>query len=535
MMKNQRPVMSSSRVIFFLASLLLAACVPGTGAARLWIDSPRDGAVVPLGGVVVDSTIGEGGVEVIELYANDLLVRSDLNPDPGARLTSISQIWDPPAEGDYMLQIVGRTGEAEIGRSAIVNVHVGFVDDGLTCSPDELAAPVAPFAPDIAAIVDPGSASMSWGYTTDCSPEGFRVELSVDRDFADTSLFGGGEISSHSWSPADPLEPGTQYYWRVAPMTLATVGPYSPTRWFFTGPVCDREALARPDLLAPTDEAVITTLTPTLSYTSANRGTCTPQEFQIDLATDPDFSDGSPWFITTVPTWGVIPSEPLLDCTQYYWRVAPMMAGEPGPFSDTRTFFTNSGGSCVTIDGLTPGPTVEIPGGIFNQNANCREGPGTIYPVVHTFLAGEQVELQGQSAVEPKWWWAQVPGTSLHCWASDATLDYIGPVGELPVIAAPSTPTPAVTTPLPPGNLQISNQVCTSETYSVTLSWFDAAANEDGYRVYRDGALISTLVAGANSYTDLPPGSGPYTYGVEAFNAAGTSARPTVQEAGCIY
>ncbi len=534
-MKKLRHAKYVIRTAAIIGVLTLAACAPGAGGARLWIDSPRDGVVVPLGGVVVDSTIGEGGVEVVDLYANDLLVRSDLNPDPGARLTTIRQIWDPPAEGDYRLYIVGRAGEEEIGRSVGVNVRVGFVDDARTCAPDELTAPVAPFSPGIGAIVEPGSARLSWAYSEECDPGGFRIELSLEGDFATHTIAGGGTLPAHSWSPADPLEPGTRYYWHVAPMTLTTVGPYSPTRWFFTGPVCAREALARPDLLSPANDAVIESLTPTLSYSSDNRGACTPEAFQIDLATDPDFTDGSPWFQTTIPTWSVVPAEPLLDCTQYYWRVAPMISGEPGPFSETFTFFTNGGGSCVTIDEPTPIPTVVIPGGIFNQNANCRSGPGTVYPVLRTFLAGEQVDLQGQSAFTPKWWWAQIPGTGQRCWASDTTLDLIGPVMDLPVIAAPPTPTPAISTPPPPGNLAISNQVCTSETYSVTLSWFDAAGNEDGYRVYRDGALIATLGAGSNSHTDFPPGSGPYTYGVEAFNAAGASVRLTVQEAGCVY
>jgi hypothetical protein len=67
------------------------------------------------------------------------------------------------------------------------------------------------------------------------------------------------------------------------------------------------------------------------------------------------------------------------------------------------------------------------------------------------------------------------------------------------------------------------------------VGWNDTATNESGYRVYRDGNLIATLGANATGYTDSPPYGGPYTYGVEAFNAAGASSRPTVVESGCIY
>ena len=91
-----------------------------------------------------------------------------------------------------------------------------------------------------------------------------------------------------------------------------------------------------------------------------------------------------------------------------------------------------------------------------------------------------------------------------------------------------------VVPPKAPAQLNIVNQVCTGQTYAVTLGWIDAADNEDGYRVYREGALIATLGANATSFTDNPPYGGPYTYGVETFNSAGSSTRPTVQEAGCI-
>jgi CSLREA domain-containing protein len=94
-----------------------------------------------------------------------------------------------------------------------------------------------------------------------------------------------------------------------------------------------------------------------------------------------------------------------------------------------------------------------------------------------------------------------------------------------------STP---VVPPKAPAQLNVVNQVCTGQTYAVTLGWIDAADNEDGYRVYRDGTLIATLGPNAKSFTDSPPYGGPYTYGVEAFNSAGSSSRPSVQEAGCI-
>jgi hypothetical protein len=62
---------------------------------------------------------------------------------------------------------------------------------------------------------------------------------------------------------------------------------------------------------------------------------------------------------------------------------------------------------------------------------------------------------------------------------------------------------------------------CKSGTAKITLSWVDAAINEDGYRIYRGGMPLFNLSANTASYTDVVPGPGSYEYTVVAFNAAG--------------
>lgn len=89
--------------------------------------------------------------------------------------------------------------------------------------------------------------------------------------------------------------------------------------------------------------------------------------------------------------------------------------------------------------------------------------------------------------------------------------------------------------PAAPAQLSLGNGVCNGNEYKVELIWQDQADNEDGYRIYRDGSQIAELGPDSQSYTDEPPGSGPYTYGVEAFNQSGASARATVKEGGCLY
>ena len=180
---------------------------------------------------------------------------------------------------------------------------------------------------------------------------------------------------------------------------------------------------------------------------------------------------------------------------------------------------------------------VEEAHGALFQNGNCHTGPAAAYPVVTSLLKGTTVPLEGRNS-EHTWWWALLPSGG-HCWLSGAVVSLSGNVLDLPIITAPplqptATHTSAPSKPAAPQNLSITGRICQSPTYSVTLGWADMAGNETSYRVYRDGNLIATLGANATTYTDSPPGSGPYVYGVEASNAAGASSRPTVNESGCV-
>ena len=56
---------------------------------------------------------------------------------------------------------------------------------------------------------------------------------------------------------------------------------------------------------------------------------------------------------------------------------------------------------------------------------------------------------------------------------------------------------------------------------NVFITWANVA-NEDGYRVFRNGVQIASLAANVVSTVDTPP-FGTYTYCVEAFNAGGAS------------
>lgn len=161
----------------------------------------------------------------------------------------------------------------------------------------------------------------------------------------------------------------------------------------------------------------------------------------------------------------------------------------------------------------------------FLQNAFCRKGPSTEYGTATAYELGQEVELIGRSAPGLPQWWV----TDLRCWVSDSTGKTRGDVYSLSVWPAP----PLLTIPEAPARLRLIDVVCDAKQYRVTVGWLDQANNEDGYRVYRDGAVIATLGANATSYADNPPRPGPHTYEVEAYNAAGASTRLSVQDNGC--
>ncbi|MCK4782648.1 MAG: fibronectin type III domain-containing protein, partial [Desulfobacteraceae bacterium] len=86
--------------------------------------------------------------------------------------------------------------------------------------------------------------------------------------------------------------------------------------------------------------------------------------------------------------------------------------------------------------------------------------------------------------------------------------------------STPSQMEADVQPPDPPTNLvgePISQHI-------VSLQWSDNANNEDGYRIYRDGSIISTVQASSTNFRDIDLEVGKqYRYSVRAFNEAGES------------
>jgi Putative metal-binding motif/Right handed beta helix region len=81
---------------------------------------------------------------------------------------------------------------------------------------------------------------------------------------------------------------------------------------------------------------------------------------------------------------------------------------------------------------------------VLHTNANCRRGPGSVYSVLTSFLAGQSLQIDGRNGKTPWWWRVVLPNSSQHCWISDAAGTPDGEPNSLPVIPAPPTPIPTV-------------------------------------------------------------------------------------------
>jgi hypothetical protein len=189
----------------------------------------------------------------------------------------------------------------------------------------------------------------------------------------------------------------------------------------------------------------------------------------------------------------------------------------------------------VVTSTLTPSPTPVPQLPTITRDTLCWEGPGAAYEVVSSIPAGTVVQLLGVGK-QKGWYVINNPRYQVPCWVSEENIS-VPPNTNLRVFPVPPIPTPtlAFMAPRTPSKLSANTTACSANEYVVTITWKDNAANETGYRVYRDGQVIAELGPNASSYVDNPPYSGPHTYMVEAFNAVGASASNSDKDSGCVY
>jgi hypothetical protein len=192
-----------------------------------------------------------------------------------------------------------------------------------------------------------------WEFDPDCTPEHFKLKFSPDRHFGIARAgMTDGELtwpSPDAPYPQGPLEPATEYFWNVRAWTDGVNGPDSSTRVFFTGPLCTSASeMGAPELLSPDPGEVIHELYAELHF-QVGEPKCLPDGYLVDLQTDPTFSGTNLLGEFGIPGTYVLTDE-LTDCTTYYWRVAPLYGGAPGPFSETRAFTIDVSPTCLVAE-----------------------------------------------------------------------------------------------------------------------------------------------------------------------------------------
>ena len=193
----------------------------------------------------------------------------------------------------------------------------------------------------------------------------------------------------------------------------------------------------------------------------------------------------------------------------------------------------------------TPTPaftaTSSVPMVSVTSPTNCRTGPGTVYDLVYTMNPGESAQIVGKDTPDNYWIIDNPSGGTCWLWGQYAVIS--GTTEGLQEYPPPPTPTPAE--PAAPKNFKGTAACSPSgtifiENVHVSLTWTDVANNEDGYHIYRNGSLLSTLAPDSTSFSDdatfstlislgtTPPPPPAVKYGIEAFNAAGSSSRKEV-------
>ena len=246
----------------------------------------------------------------------------------------------------------------------------------VTCATASLQAPalLAPADGSVITILEP---TLSWQYPDPaCTPQGYRIDLSTDPTFADTSLSGGTGNPSTSWGPGHALADCTTYFWKVAGINDTTLGPASGVFTFRTNAsgTCAPEATATVSGILWFDQcSVALDASPVPSPLPAG---CVVDSYGVD-------ADGIHQ-----------PSEPFM--TGITVNLGPGDCPSGGPLSTV-----TDGSGAYAFTGLTPGKYC------LNVNAASFLGPGgtghwTLIPSGHegntyrSILVGAGEVLSGQ-------------------------------------------------------------------------------------------------------------------------------------------
>lgn len=362
--------------------------------------------------------------------------------------------WEAPTAvttcAVYYWRVAGTAGgiDGPFSDSVSFRVNPGNTCPSLACEPTGLIPPEA-IGPGGYEIVDTLTPTLEWEYPNYCDPAGFVIRLATEMDLTGQPLQGGFGLTD-SWITGQ-LEPATRYWWDVAAIEPPALGNFSGQETFFTGPECaDLSDLAGPpELISPPDGAEIDDTTAWLQFNAGPSVGCIPDGWALDLQTDPNFA-GQNLLTTYMFPGTIVITDPLQDCTQYFWRAAPVQDGFEGAWSAARSFFTNAAGNCA----LSMVPEIPYAGAL--RDLACYMGPSPDgYPIEGYLLAGETSPIMAQNLMGT-WWAIQNPDNlGDTCYVPK---DGVEPGGDLSSI--PRWNDPRLPTPIPACSSYSSAETC---------------------------------------------------------------------------
>jgi hypothetical protein len=314
---------------------------------------------------------------------------------------------------------------------------IPYVDLNL-CDPEDLVAPELVWPPHFSTLgASPGDTTVpipdeffQWD-SIGCIPEHFKVYFSWDPDFGISRL--GTTDGALSWPrpeaawPQGPIEPGTQYWWYVYAWEDGVIGPPSETRTFFTGPSCASvNPVPAPVILEPTEGEEIASTSVRLHW-EPGEPKCVPLwGYFVEIQTESDFSGANilpdPWVSKNT----LLTIDGLQDCTTYFVRMAVTLNGQGdlGPFSETRSFFTNESGTCMRS---------YMPEFSALRDLACFQGPNPdVYPIEGYLLAGEIASIVAQN-LDQDWWYVENPDAPNICAIPKDGGESIGDISQVPM------------------------------------------------------------------------------------------------------
>ena len=181
-----------------------------------------------------------------------------------------------------------------------------------------------------------------------------------------------------------------------------------------------------------------------------------------------------------------------------------MMTNTPTVTPTSQFSLTPSLTPLPTLTATPPFPMVSV-----TMDTNCRSGPGKVYDMIGALPVGKSAEVVGRDAYN-QYWIIQNPNNPGTCWLWGQYATVTGDTSQLPVIAAPPTPTPLPTHKPNPvvTNLTITIEVsafhhplCHSfQGYTVTITTNGPTTVHYVIKSYFNGAENATLDSSSLSF-----------------------------------